>query len=60
VFFFEIIFGLYFRITVTKDIRKPGGNLFYLNAGKLGTNPNNETCNFRHWLAFFGGAGTLS
>lgn len=59
VFFFEIIFWFYFRVTISEDIEKAGNNLFNLYASKFGAYPDNETCYFRHTLVSFVGCASF-
>jgi hypothetical protein len=42
VLLFEIVFGLYFWITVFEDLDQAGNNLLYFALGELGANPDDE------------------
>ena len=50
-FFFEIVFGFNFRITISQDILKILNDYLDLFASKFGTDPDSKTVNFFHWLA---------
>jgi hypothetical protein len=51
VLLFEIVFGLYFWITVFEDLDQAGNNLLYFALGELGANPDDEAGYSRHGLA---------
>jgi len=53
-FFFEVIFGLNIRITVSQYIRKTLNNLFNIRTCKIGADPENNTVNFFHGFVSFG------
>ncbi len=48
VLLFEIVFWLYFWITVFENIEKAGNNLLYFVLGELGAYPDDETGYFGH------------